>query len=412
MSVFTTEDKVKILSDLVSIKTVNDNEIEVCQYLQKLLKEHGIESQIDKVSETRANLIAEIGEGTPVLGISGHMDVVSEGDASEWTYDPFTLTEDDGYLYGRGSGDMKSGLAALVIAMIEVKESGKLKKGKIKLMATTGEEMEQKGAEQLHRKGFMDEVDALVIAEPSETMLVYAHKGSMDYRITSKGLSSHSSMPVLGKNSIQPLMQFIQNIDHDYQELVETLKPQTLDFKSYSEFVAQLLPKDSDIDLAEVEKVLSTLVISNTLINGGEQVNSIPARATADFNIRTIPEYDNDAVKALFQKHLDKMKEEGHDFSEDLYLDLDPVITTGDNRLIKLGHEIGTRILDQDLIIAPTVGVTDASNLLRDKDEHFSLMVFGPGERPHQIDERVKKDTYLKFIEIFETLYVQYLNEA
>ncbi|RAX30774.1 UNVERIFIED_CONTAM: succinyl-diaminopimelate desuccinylase, partial [Escherichia coli] len=81
-------------------------------------------------------------------------------DPHEWTYDPFTLTEDDGYLYGRGAGDMKSGLVALAIALIEVKESGSLKNGKIKFMATTGEEKEQLGSKQMYENGEMDEVDA------------------------------------------------------------------------------------------------------------------------------------------------------------------------------------------------------------------------------------------------------------
>lgn len=57
----------------------------------------------------------------------------------DWTYDPFELTEDNGYLYGRGAADMKSGLAALAIALIEIKESNQLNKGTIKFMATVGE---------------------------------------------------------------------------------------------------------------------------------------------------------------------------------------------------------------------------------------------------------------------------------
>ena len=102
MSKFTKQEKIQILEDLVSIKSVNDNEMEVCKYLQNLLSEHGIKSEIIKVSDSRANLVAEIGEGAPVLGISGHMDVVSAGDENKWTYDPFKLTEVDGKLYGRG----------------------------------------------------------------------------------------------------------------------------------------------------------------------------------------------------------------------------------------------------------------------------------------------------------------------
>ena len=83
--------------------------------------------------------------------ISGHMDVVAEGNHDDWTYDPFELTEDNG-LYGRGAADMKSGLAALAIALIEIKESNQLNKGTIKFMATVGEEMEQAGSSQLYEK--------------------------------------------------------------------------------------------------------------------------------------------------------------------------------------------------------------------------------------------------------------------
>jgi len=197
MCTFSEKEKVQILSDIVAMNTVNDNEIEVCNYLQKLFSEYGIESTIDKVDERRANLIAEIGEGNPVIGISGHMDVVSEGNRSQWTYDPFTLTEDNGFLYGRGAADMKSGLAALAIALIDIKQSGSLKQGRIKFLATTGEEMEQLGSQSLYEKGYMDDVEALIIAEPCQDMMVYAHKGSMDYRITSYGKSAHSSMPIL-----------------------------------------------------------------------------------------------------------------------------------------------------------------------------------------------------------------------
>ena len=141
MSVLTNEERVKILSDIVAIKTVNDNELEVAKYLQKWFDKYGIESKLDEVSEGRTNLIATVGSGQPVIGISGHMDVVAEGNHDDWTYDPFELTEDNGYLYGRGAADMKSGLAALAIALIEIKESNQLNKGTIKFIATVGEEM-------------------------------------------------------------------------------------------------------------------------------------------------------------------------------------------------------------------------------------------------------------------------------
>ncbi len=98
LSIISEEEKVKILSDVIAIKSVNDNELSVCEYLQKLLSQYNIESTIEKINESRANLIAEIGEGKPVLAFSGHMDVVSEGNSENWKYDPFEMTEEDGKL--------------------------------------------------------------------------------------------------------------------------------------------------------------------------------------------------------------------------------------------------------------------------------------------------------------------------
>ncbi|MGJ5700424.1 ArgE/DapE family deacylase [Staphylococcus chromogenes] len=408
MNVFSNEEKVQILRDVVAFKTVNNNELEVCHYFQDLFKKYGIESRIEKLEGNRANLIAEIGEGSPVLGLSGHMDVVSEGDPNEWKYDPFTLTEEEGYLYGRGAGDMKSGLVALAIALIEVKESGSLKKGKIKFMATTGEEKEQLGSKQMYENGEMDEVDALIIAEPSEKMIVYAHKGSMDFRITSRGKSSHSSMPVIGRNAIKPLIEFIQNIDKDFYEISKQLNCKELDYQELYSYIKPQLPKE--ITQEDISRALYGPIITNTIIKGGEQVNSVPERAVAEFNVRTVPEYDNNMVKHLFDKHIERLNSEGAHLENEMYLDLDPVLTTGKNNLIELGSKLAQKHFDYEILKSPTVGVTDASNLLRGKDENFSFLMFGPGERAHQINERVNKDSYLRFINYYIELFIEYLS--
>lgn len=137
--VFTPEEKVQILKDLVAIKSVNNDEIEVAKYLHDFLSRYGIDSEVLPFNKRRANLVAEIGNGHPILGVSGHMDVVEASDVSAWTSDPFTLTERGGKLYGRGASDMKPGLAALVITMVNIKENNLLKHGTIRLMATFGE---------------------------------------------------------------------------------------------------------------------------------------------------------------------------------------------------------------------------------------------------------------------------------
>ncbi|PNZ70645.1 ArgE/DapE family deacylase [Staphylococcus croceilyticus] len=411
MSTFSEKEKIQMLADIVEMNTVNDNEIEVARYLKKLFEDHGIQAEIDEVEENRVNLIASIGEGSPVVGISGHMDVVSEGDPEDWDYPPFELTEKDGLLYGRGTSDMKAGLLGLAIAMIDIKESDALPKGTIKFMATAGEEMEQLGSAQLYEKGYMDDVEALIIAEPSEQNLVYAHKGSIDFRITSKGRAAHSSVPVIGHNAIKPLIQFIQNIDEEYERLSKELKYEKLDFTHLIERIQSQLQQNSELDEDEVKRVISGLVISNTIIHGGNQVNSVPDVATAEFNIRTVPEYDNEKVKELFKKYLEEINKQGGKLEENMYLDLDPVLTTGDNDLIKTGQQVAKQVFNEDIVASPTVAVTDASNLLRGKDEHFSFLMFGPGTVPHQVNEHVEKEKYFKFIDYYTELLTTYLKQ-
>ncbi|MBE7342910.1 M20/M25/M40 family metallo-hydrolase, partial [Staphylococcus haemolyticus] len=77
----------------------------------------------------------------------------------------------------------------------------------------------------------------------------------------------------------------------------------------------------------------------------------------------------------------------------------------------KIGQRVAKQIFGEDIVASPTVGVTDASNLLRDKDEHFSFLMFGPGTVPHQINEYVEKEKYLRFIDYYKELLITYLKE-
>lgn len=379
MKHFTEEEKIKILADLIAIKSVNENEIEVANYLKDLFAEYGIESKIVPVTDTRVNLVAEIGSGHPVIGISGHMDVVSPGDESEWTSDPFTLTERDGKLYGRGTNDMKAGLVNLALVMIELKENHELKNGTVRFMATTGEEVGGAGSKKLYEEGYMDDVDYLWVAEPSHDTIIYSHKGSLNFKVTSFGEASHSSMPDQGYNAINPLMKFLLELD-------EKLNSDT-----------------------RSNNVLGKLVMSTTIFNAGNQVNSIPERAVAEINVRTIPEFNNDEVIEIFKKTAEKYNNEGAKIQVDVTMSLPSVFTTGQNDMVELAKELGKKHLGLDISLKGSPGVTDASNLLRGKDENFPFMMFGPGESKmaHKTDEYVYKDYYFAFFDIYKELILR-----
>ena len=376
MKRFTEEEKLQILADLIAIKSVNENEIEVANYLKDLFAEYGIESKIVPVTKTRVNLVAEIGSGSPVIGISGHMDVVSAGDESEWKSDPFVMTERNGNLYGRGTNDMKAGLVNLALTMIELKANNELKNGTVRFMATTGEEVGGAGSKKLYEEGYMDDVDYLWVAEPSPETIIYSHKGSLNFRITSLGEAAHSSMPHHGYNAINPIMKYLLELD-------EKLNND---------------PRSNE--------VLGKLVMSTTILNAGNQVNSVPEKAVAEINVRTIAEFDNDEVIALFKETAEKYNQEGSKIHVEVTMSLPSVFTTGKSDMVELTKELGKKYLDLDIKVEGSPGVTDASNLLRGKDASFPFMMYGPGETKmaHKTDEYVRKDYYLAFFDIYREL--------
>ena len=217
------EEKVKILQDLIKIKSINGNEEEVAVYLQNLLKNHGIDSKLIQYAEGRSSLVSEIksGSSSRVLGLTGHMDVVDIGNESLWTYPPFSATIDGDKLYGRGSTDMKSGLAAITIAMIELKEAETKFDGIIRLLATVGEEVGELGGRQLTELGFADDLSGLIIAEPTNYNLVYTHMGSINYSVVSAGKAAHSSQPQEGFNAINHLNEFITAVNVEMDKISE-----------------------------------------------------------------------------------------------------------------------------------------------------------------------------------------------
>ncbi len=406
------EQCIEILQDIIRINTVNGNEHELALYLKNLLKAHDIDSQLVEYSKGRSNLVAEIsnGEGKN-LGLSGHMDVVSEGKENEWIHPPFLAHIQNDVLWGRGSSDMKAGLAALVIAMIHLNESKKYH-GKIRLLATVGEEVGELGARQLTELGFVDDLDGMLIAEPWNYGIVYAHMGSLNYRVVSKGISAHSSRPELGNNAIENMMTAMLRISE----------------------------KVSDMSKKYQNSLMGRTFQNITLVNGGLQVNSIPDQAEFESNVRTIPEFDNDAVIQTIQEVIDDLHhEKRYDLTFEITASQPPVQSRSDSELIKCVSDIAnknsvlnannlfrqmrsvlketgevfeTDEFDQISKIEPIIAyaTTDAAQFMKGNNK-MDLAIYGPGMPTliHKTNERVSVSQYLAFIEVYEKIILKYL---
>lgn len=373
--------KIQILKDIVNINSTNGHEEQVANYLQKLLAEHGIESEKVQYDVDRASLVSEIGSSDEkVLAFSGHMDVVDAGDVSKWKFPPFEATEHEGKIYGRGATDMKSGLAAMVIAMIELHEEKQKLNGKIRLLATVGEEVGELGAEQLTQKGYADDLDGLIIGEPSGHRIVYAHKGSINYTVKSTGKNAHSSMPEFGVNAIDNLLLF-------YNEVEKFVK-----------------------SIDATNEILGDFIHNVTVIDGGNQVNSIPEKAQLQGNIRSIPEMDNETVKQVLVKIINKLNKQ-ENVNLELIFDYDkqPVFSDKNSDLVHIAKSVASDIVKEEIPLLGISGTTDAAEFTKAK-KAFPVIIFGPGnETPHQVNENVPVENYLEMIDVYKRIAIEFL---
>ena len=157
-----------------------------------------------------SNLWARRGQGSPLLCLAGHTDVVPAGPRDQWHSDPFEPTERDGILYGRGAADMKSSLAAFVVAIEQFVAGHPDHRGSIALLLTSDEEGDAtdgtvRVVEALKARG--ETIDCCIVGEPTSAIrlgdtLKNGRRGSLSARLLVKGVQGHVAYPEKVKNPI------------------------------------------------------------------------------------------------------------------------------------------------------------------------------------------------------------------
>ncbi|ODR80591.1 acetylornithine deacetylase [Haladaptatus sp. W1] len=213
-----------LAATLVRIESENPpgNERACAEYIHDWFQHHGIETTlVTEPDATRPQVGARVGTSDPTLVLNGHLDVVPAGDPDEWTYPPYDGVIDEGRLYGRGSVDMKTGVAIAMLTAYtlrdEIKE-GDLD-GSIVVHAAIGEETADPGTKSLLEAGF--DGDFGVVLEPTEMRVATSEKGMAWYEIGWPGEPAHASRPDQGRNPIehvQPVIDALADYDARLRE--------------------------------------------------------------------------------------------------------------------------------------------------------------------------------------------------
>lgn len=263
----------ELLETMVGMDTTSrTSNLPLVGYLEGLFDAHSIpHARVPSPDGTKANLLARVGPDVPGgIVLSGHLDCVPV-DAQPWTRDPFTLTEVDGRLYGRGTADMK-GFLAVALAALPRMAATSLRRP-IQFVLTYDEEIGTVGAPSAVEALLADHPRpaVVIIGEPTSMEVVNTHKGVRAFRLAVDGLDGHSSQPHRAANAIAALVRIAAHID----ELAEAHRTAGAD--------PRFDPPYTTFNLAT--------------IHGGQAINIVPRRAELTFEYRPVPADDTTAIR-------------------------------------------------------------------------------------------------------------------
>ena len=272
------------LAELVRIESVNPEwggpgESSVATWIRHFFERAGVEVWEDPTLPGRNNVMARLPGADPQRRIllEAHMDTVSAGNMA---IEPFEPIIEDGRMFGRGSCDVKAGLAAMMHAVIALKESNRTPPCDVIFAAVVDEEHAYRGVLQLiDSMGNAPLPEAAVVAEPTELRLVRANKGVLRWKVVTHGKSAHSSHPQLGHNAISDMAQVILALNDHFADLEQTIHP-----------------------------LVGTATGSIGIIHGGEQVNFVPERCEIMIDRRLLPGEKAASALSLCETVLTRVK--------------------------------------------------------------------------------------------------------
>lgn len=350
---------IDLTRQLVQIPSTKGNTLPVATLLQTFFAKHGLQAQLNEYSPGEANLWVTIGpSNTETVLVSGHLDVVPAGDPKYWTHPPFSGYLDEKNLWGRGSVDMKGGLAMLAGIMVHLSDQSLQKQ--ILFVATAEEETGLLGAKHFTQtNSFTDQtISHIIIAEPTGLQPLIMEKGVMWLEITCVGKQSHGSRPDLGVNAISELTLLLQEIP-------------------------DLLPKQEYLDIGG-----STMNV--TTIEGGSALNVGAESAKATIDLRIPPCVPNTEVQADIQKLLQTRTRGNLRFSMQVLYDEPAIISPSSSLADLLADEVGKKT-GRTPTISGAHYTTDGTIFMTSLEEPVPFVIFGPGspELLHQTDERL-----------------------
>ena len=384
----------EILRDLVRCPSVTPLEGGALGVLQQGLENLGFKVERVTFSDDNTpdveNLYARLGDSAPHICFAGHTDVVPVGEKADWKSDPFAGEVIDGEMIGRGTVDMKGGIACFLAAVEMHLDVNGAPKGSISFLITGDEEGPSiNGTDKLlkwaAKRG--EKIDACIVGEPVNPQemgdaIKIGRRGSLSGILTVNGKQGHAAYPHLADNPVRGILDMLDGL------LVQDFDNGTDNFQA-------------------------TNLEVTTIDVGNPATNVIPAKASATFNIRFNDNWDGDSI----QKEILRRFEQGAksqrigkspsgkvSYSVEWIGRVSPVFITHDENLIQLMTR-GVKTVTGKTPELSTGGGTSDARFIKD---YCPVVEFGlVGQTMHQVDERTK----LSDLDTLTEIYGAFLND-
>jgi succinyl-diaminopimelate desuccinylase len=356
--------------------TAGQGEVAAAEVVARWFARRRIDCRIDRWDTNRANVVAQVktSGARPGLLFLCHLDVVGPGEEA-WDHPPFEGVEDQGRIYGRGTADMKAGIAAAIAAICETVDTRQPLQGDIVFAATAGEETDSSGVQRfMQQRNALPKLAGAVVPEPTDLSVVTAHRGLFWLKIATHGKAAHSSMPERGVNAITSM-----------RRVLDALEQYQIPFEPHP-----LLGKSS---------------LSVNTIEGGDAMNIVPDRCTIGVDIRTLPGQDHEALRYDIERILAQLKTTVPQFDAEMVVERSAraIETDPDGEFVK--RFCSTVNVDLTNAIGFT---TDASHLL---PLDIPIVIYGPGKPKlcHQVDEYIDLADLQAAAESFKQVILTFL---
>jgi succinyl-diaminopimelate desuccinylase len=368
-------DVVKFCQELVRIKSVNPpgDELQAAEYVASVLKKLGLEVELIKHSPTRASVLARLKSSRkkPGLLYNGHLDTVPVG-AEEWIHEPFRADVAEGKIWGRGTADMKGGLAVIMVAAKALAEARVPLQGDLILAATAGEEADSLGATALAARPDLGPVQAVVIPEPSYNDLCVAEKGVFWLELTTQGKTAHGSMPEMGRNAVMMMVT-----------LINELGKMSFPYKEHPL-------------LGGFSQSINTIV-------GGVKTNVVPDYCAVTVDMRTVPGQDHRAILRQVEDLIADLSRRLPDFKALVKVTNDraPVETSPDEPVVQSFADVVAEVAGERPIPKGVRYYTDAVAFV--PVLRAPMIICGPGDAKlaHQPNEYVEVSKLVQAARIY-----------